>query len=254
MKIGIISGHALPGLMKNSEHLQLETPYGDVQIEVATIASHTVFFIPRHSDSGNLPPHKVRYRANIQAFAVSHVDCILSLGTVGSMKKNIAPGDIVVPHDFLDFTKTRPYTFYDEKRVHVDMTNPFCPSLRDLLIQNINEIKKISSHTKGIYLTTEGPRLETTAEIQFFSKAADIVGMTVVPEVILAREKNICYASLCIVCNMATGLQEKLSAQEIKTLYREKEPVLTKILQMTIESIEKKQSCSCHHNLLKATL
>jgi 5'-methylthioadenosine phosphorylase len=145
-------------------------------------------------------------------------------------------------------------TFFEDKRVHIDMTNPFCKSLRDLLILNSKKIQGLNVHEKGIYLTTEGPRLETVAEIKFLSNYADIVGMTLVPEIVLAKEKQICYASLCIVCNMAAGLQNKLITDEISTIYKEKEAAISKILQKTIESLKNKSNCDCKNDLLKATL
>ena len=170
------------------------------------------------------------------------------------MNKDLQPGDFVIPHDFIDFTKSRPLTFFEDRRIHVDMTNPFCPSLRRLFIRSCKNICDNAIHEKGVYLTTEGPRLETTSEIKMFLNFADIVGMTLVPEIVLAREKGICYASICVVCNMATGLQNKLTANEILEIYNEKEPLILKIIQSTIESIKNKQDCNCKHDLIKATL
>jgi len=254
MQIGIISGHKIPDLIKDSEKIMVETPFGDILVEAFELGEHEIFFINRHGEKSNLPPHKVNYLANIQAFASSHVECILSIGTVGSMKKNIQPGYFVVPHDFIDFTKSRQQTFFDNKRVHIDMSKPFCPSLRESLIKNCKKTKGVNIHEKGVYLATEGPRLETASEIKFFSNFADIVGMTAVPEIVLAREKGICYASICVVCNMATGIQNKVTADEISLIYKEKESVISEILHLTIDSIDEKRNCNCKNDLSKATL
>ena len=254
MKIGIISGHSIADLIKDPEKIMVETAFGDISIEVSRVKKHDLFFINRHGEKSDVPPHKVNYLGNIQAFASSHVECILSIGTVGSMKKSIQPGDFVIPHDFVDFTKSRQQTFFDDKRVHVDMTNPYCPSLRDSLIKNFKKFHEITFHEKGIYLATEGPRLETASEINYFSKFADIVGMTGSPEIVLARERSICYASLCVVCNMAAGLQNKLTADEISRIYTEKESVISNILQLTIDSIDVERDCNCKNDLSKATL
>ncbi|UCD14223.1 MAG: MTAP family purine nucleoside phosphorylase [Thermoplasmatales archaeon] len=254
MKIGIISGHRISNLIKKPEKITVETAFGDISAEVSRMGKHALFFINRHGEKSDVPPHKVNYLGNIQAFASSHVECILSIGTVGSMKKGIQPRDFVIPHDFIDFTKSRQLTFFDSERVHVDMTNPYCPSLRDSLIKNCKKTRGVISHEKGVYLSTEGPRLETASEINFFSKFADIVGMTGVPEVVLAREKGICFASLCVVCNMATGLQNKLTAEEISLIYSEKKPVISKILQLTVDSIDEKRNCNCKNDLSKAAL
>jgi 5'-methylthioadenosine phosphorylase len=255
MKIGIISGHEIQNLIQNEETIKIETSYGDVTVQTAGLRNNEIFFINRHGENSNIPPHKINYLANIQALASCHIDCIFAIGSVGSLKKNIKPGDFVVPHDFIDFTKSRRYTFFDDKRVHVDMTDPYCSYLRNIMINIVKKTDSAKIFDKGVYLATEGPRLETAAEIGFFSKFADVVGMTGVPEVVLAREQGICYASLCVVCNMAAGLQSKLTADEIKTLYNEKEPVISKILKSTIESLDdKRRNCSCKDVLSKASL
>ena len=254
MKIGIISGYKISDFIKNSEKLIVETTYGDVQILLTKYEEHEIFFINRHGKNLSIPPNKINYCANMQSLAVSHVDNIISVGTVGSMIKDLQPGDFVIPHDFIDFTKSRPQTFFEDRRIHVDMTKPFCPPLRRLLIRSCKKISDITYHERGVYLTTEGPRLETASEIKMFKNFADIVGMTLVPEIVLAREKGICYASICVVCNMATGLQKKFTANEILEIYNEKESLILKILQSTIESIENKQDCNCKHDLIKATL
>jgi len=254
MKIGIISGHKIDDLLEKSERINIETPYGDISVEIAKRRKHEIYFINRHGEKFDLPPHKVNYLANIHAFSSSHVDCIFAIGTVGSMKKNIAPGDFVIPHDFIDFTHLRNQTFCDKKRIHVDMTNPYCPSLRAILISKLKNIKGLTFHEKGIYLTTEGPRLETASEINLFSKFSDIVGMTGVPEVVLAREKGICYASLCIVCNMAAGLQDRLEANEISSIYSDKKLFISKVLKISIDSIDEKRECCCRKYISKASL
>lgn len=253
MKIGVISGHVIDVFTTNAEEIEVETPYGNILLWYTKKGSREIFFLNRHGKNANLPPHKINYQAIIHALKVSNVDCILSLGTVGSLKSSIKPGEIVVPHDFIDFTKNRVYTFYDNKRIHVDMSNPFCPSLRDILRQGCEKLR-LSYHAKGVYLATEGPRLETPAEIKMFSSFADVVGMTIVPEAVLAREKEMCYASLCLVCNMAAGLQSSLSADEIAQLVAEKKPVLAKLLQKTIDVTVENRTCTCRNALEKAIL
>lgn len=254
MKIGLISGHALPGMLHTKETISVETLYGNISVERSTVGDHDVFFINRHGTIANLPPHKINYLGNISALASCHVDGILAVGTVGSLDKQIHPGEFVVPHDFIDFTKLRRNTFFDTSRVHVDMSTPYCPSLRTLLIAAGKKTSPAKLHDQGVYLATEGPRLETVAEIRLLSPVADIVGMTGVPEVILAREKGVCYASLCLVVNMAAGFQQKLTAKEIALVYKEKEPLLSSILKETMVSFSEKQTCPCCKDVEKATL
>ncbi len=254
MKIGIISGHPFPYLFKNAECLSLETPFGTIDVDVSSLEKHTLFFINRHGAQATIPPHNINYRGNISAFAASHVDYILSFGTVGSMSTSMEPGDFIIPHDFIDCTTSRNKTFFDDQRIHVDLSQPFCPSLRKILLHTLHKQKGTTVHEKGIYLTTEGPRLETPAEISFYKHYADVVGMTLAPEAILAREKGICFASLCLVCNMAAGLQKVLTAEEIPSVYARKKTILSTIIKDTCLSLPENKTCSCHESVTKATL
>ena len=254
MKIGLISGRAPPNLINNSEDVTVETVYGSVEVKIAEVAGHEVFFVGRHGSKGNLPPHKVNYRGNIQALSVSHVNYIISVGTVGSLNKNMKPGHMVIPHDFIDITKNRNYSFYDDKRVHVDMSNPFCTALRDMLIAQSKKIKSVSVHDDGVYLVTEGPRLETPAEIALYKSYADVVGMTLAPEVILAREKGVCYASLCVVCNMAAGFQKGLPASEIAQVYDKIAPMISTLIRDVLIEYDSEEVCGCQADLAQASL
>ncbi len=254
MNIGIISGHLIPGLIRRPELVTVETPYGSVVLRIAKAKGHTLFFVNRHGEEANLPPHRVNARATISALAESQVEAILSVGTVGSLKKSFEPGDFVVPHDFIDMTRSRPSTFFDESRVHVDMTDPFCPALRACLLKAAKTQPNAKVHGRGVLLVTEGPRLETAAEIRVFSSFADIVGMTLVPEVVLAREKGICFAAICLVCNMAAGLQHRLNAEEIVRIYSQREPMLAKVLAGALEMVPSGLSCPCPRSLAQARL
>jgi len=244
MRIGLISGHEIKGL-KKSQIIEVETEYDKIFVTASKLAKHDVFSIKRHGKESNIPPHKINYKANIQALVNCGVKRVIALNTVGSLKENIEPGDVVVPHDFIDFTKRRDYTFYDNKRFHIDMSNPFCPELRELIYENAKKIKKTGVHNKGIYLVTEGPRLETISEIRMFSNFSDIVGMTLIPELVLAREKGLCYASLCIVSNMAAGLQNVLKADDIIKISKEQGEVISKIIVSTIENMGDRIKCNC---------
>jgi 5'-methylthioadenosine phosphorylase len=254
MKIGIVCGHNINHLFEEGEELSVDTGYGSVQILTSKIADHDVFFLNRHGKLSNLPPHKINYKANIEAFHVAHVDCVISIGTVGSMNKNISPGDFVIPHDFFDATKFRSASFFDDKRIHVDMTDPFCPNLRNKLIDICKENNEIIVHPNGVYVTTEGPRLETASEIRFYATVGEIVGMTLVPEVVLAREKGLCFASLCIVCNMAAGMQKNLAVDEIKKIFAEKESYLAQFLKKTITTLTIESDCKCKQKKRDALL
>jgi len=247
MKIGILCGHEINYLFdKNSnESISVDTRYGSVHLQAGKSGNHQIFFINRHGKQNNLPPHRINYQANIQALTSAHVDCVISIGTVGSMNKKIRPGDFVVPHDFFDATRLRSVSFFDDQRVHVDMTDPFCPTLRNQLIETCENNEEVTVHKNGVYVTTEGPRLETASEIRFYSSLGEIIGMTLVPEVILAREKGLCYASFCIVCNMAAGFQKHLPVDDIKKVYCEKESHLAEIIKRVVTQVTFEHSCEC---------
>jgi 5'-methylthioadenosine phosphorylase len=253
MNIGVISGHVLPGLLKRPELITVETAYGLVFVSVVKTGQHTLFVVNRHGQDSSVPPHRMNARAMIAAFAESHVKAVFAVGTVGSMRKSLSPGDLVVPTDFVDMTRSRPMTFFDESRVHVDMTDPFCPVLREAMVKSA-KASKTHLHEKAVVLVTEGPRLETAAEIRLFREHADVVGQTLVPEVVLAREKGMCYASLCLVCNMAAGLQDWLTAAEIAGIYKEREPVVSAVVEGAIERLPASFSCACGSSLAQAKL
>jgi 5'-methylthioadenosine phosphorylase len=254
MKIGIISGHLLPGLMQRPESVSVETPYGPVMVRIGSLKGHSIFFVSRHGEDGSVPPHRLNARAMIAALAESHVDAVISVGTVGSLKKGIGPGAFVVPHDFIDMTRSRPVTFFDECRVHVDMSEPFCPVVRKTLLGACRAEVGVRVYGRGVCLVTEGPRLETAAEIRMFAPYADVVGMTLVPEVVLAREKGLCFASVLLVCNMAAGLQDRLTATEIVDVVKKQRPLVSSILRRTVEGLPASFSCGCVESLNQARL
>lgn len=254
MKFGIIAGYTLESFRDEQDSVIVETRFGNVEFLVERVGNHEVFFLNRHGSPPVLPPHKIPYRANIEAMVASHVDCVVAIGAVGSLHNKIQPGDFVVPDDFFDATHSRPVSFFDTRRVHVDMTNPFCQDLRHDIIAVGKNKKDVTMHESGVYVTTEGPRLETASEVRFYSSIGDIVGMTLVPEVILAREKGLCYASLCLACNMGTGMQEGLAAQEIKGIINGKKPVLNDLLLALIQSSKGYGGCSCKHVIEDSSL
>lgn len=241
MKVGIIGGTGLYE-RNDSEEIIITTPYGNIPVFHSTYTDTDIFFISRHGKHHTVPPHMINYRGNIMALENCGIDYLLSFCTVGSMKENITLGSFVVPHDFIDFTH-RITTFFDTRVVHVDMSVPFCPLLRKKL-QDVLQESGEKFHS-GIYVATEGPRLETPSEIAMFSCFGDVVGMTLIPEAILAREKGLCYASLCLVSNMCTGLQESLPAHEIIDIYETKKNTIQNLLLTLINALPQKKTCSC---------
>jgi len=251
IEIAIIGGTGLEPLVKNAEGIQVGTPYGiPPRILVGTLHERQVAFLPRHGASHTVPPHRVNYRANIYALHQLGVQRIIATNAVGAINRDLNPGNLVVPHDFIDFTKLRPTTFYENAPVtHVDMSQPYCPEIRASLI-NAAEQSGVAIWEKGVLVCTEGPRLETQAEIEMFRRlGVDVVGMTSVPEVVLARELEICYAPLCFVTNMAAGMQKRLTTSEVRKTAKKAYPVLQKLLRETVKNLPIKRNCLCPHAL-----
>jgi len=247
IKIAVIGGTGFKDFFKNPRQTRLRTPYGVIStLSVGKVDGRKVVFLPRHGLHHSIPPHKINYRANIFALYKMGVERIIAVNAVGAIKRDLKSGDIVVPHDFVDFTKLRCSTFYDEAPVtHVDFSQPYCPDLRKRLVENA---KKIGLHVwdKAVLVCTEGPRFETPAEIEMFRRlGCDIVGMTGIPEVTLARELQICYASLCFVSNMAAGIQEQLTPSEVSAISEKIMPKLQQVLIHTIKTLPTKRKGNC---------
>ncbi len=241
----------MEALLSDVEKIRVGTLYGlSPPISVGEISERLVAFLPRHGVHHSIPPHKVNYRANIYALHEIGVERIIATNAVGAINLDFRPGDLVVPHDLIDFTKLRKLTFYDEAPVtHIDLSQPYCPEIRVLLIETI---KKHFARTWGrsVLVCTEGPRYETPAEIEMLRRlGCDIVGMTSFPEAVLARELEICYATVCFVSNMAAGIQQRLTAREVTKMAKQKMPLIRQILTEIIEHLPIERHCPCVHAL-----
>jgi 5'-methylthioadenosine phosphorylase len=246
--IAIIGGSGVydPEMLKDIQDVTVQTEYGSVTLKSGVHQKKKVFFLARHGKEHSIPPHMVNYRANIKALKDLKVERILSTSAVGSLQKDMKPGDFVVLDQFIDFTKLRKYTFYDDEVVHTDFTNPYCSQLRELILKAAFNLG-ISAHPKGTYVCTEGPRFETPAEIKMFAVlGADVVGMTNVPEVMLAREAKICYSSIATVTNFAAGISpSKITHQEVIEIMDKNSEMIKKLLSKCIEMIPEDKTCEC---------
>lgn len=256
VRLAVIGGSGLERLLEIEEHLQIETKYGTTRsLSIGKIAGKNVAFVPRHRPDHSIPPHRINYRANIYALHELGVERVLATNAVGAINRDFSLGDLVVPHDFIDFTKNRCATFYDEAPVtHIDLSQPYCRKLRNQILEIA---KKVGQHvwSEGVFVCTEGPRLETPAEIEMFRRlGCDIVGMTGFPEVVLARELEMCYATICYVSNMAAGIQRSLAAPRLVKVSKQVMPSLKRILTETIRSLPSKRedTCSCASALGRA--
>ncbi len=202
VKIGIIGGSGFddPDILKEKEEVEVDTPYGKPSsvLTKGKIGGVDVVLLARHGKKHTIYPTGVNFRANIHALKEQGITHIIATTACGSLKEEIKPNDFVLIDQFIDFTRHRNVTFHEEGVVHTPMAEPFCKQLRNVLINTALELQ-ISHHDRGTIITIEGPRFSTIAESKMFRQwGADIINMSTVPEVILAREAKICYQAIAM--------------------------------------------------------
>jgi len=213
MIIGIIGGSGFYSLSgsDNVDTVTQDTPWRDMPVILSreSLAGTDVLFLPRHGSTHGIPPHRINYRANIQALKAAGADAVFAVNVVGGITPEMAPGHLVVPDQIIDYTWGRAHTFFDVLESvdnHIDFTWPYDTTLRKALTQAAERLGLPCSHG-GVYGCTQGPRLESAAEIRRLQRdGCDIVGMTGMPEAALARELDLPYASIALVVNWAAGV------------------------------------------------
>lgn len=225
--IAIIGGRRLNKLasLKIFHRQVVRTPYGEPSgsLIFGTIGTQEVVFLSRHGHGITIPPHAVNYRANIWALHAQQVKMIIAITSVAGIRKDMKPGKIVIPDQIIDYTHSRAATFQDRSEEainNIDFTQPYCPVARTRLLQ-------AAQHTEetvidgGVYAVTQGPRFETAAEINRLERdGADMVGMTGMPEAILAKELGISYATIAAIANYAAGREESKQAIPLETAHK----------------------------------
>ncbi len=256
-KIGIIGGTGVydPKMFKLKETLKLSTPYGapSDDIQIGDMGGVRIAFMQRHGPGHIYPPHKVNYRANIWAMKQLGVERIISPCAVGSLQEEFEPGQIAIVDQFIDFTKSRSYTFYDgPKTVHVSAADPICAELRGLFIKEAKR-NKIPFHEEGTYVCIEGPRFSTRAESQMFRAFADVIGMTLCPEAQLARELEICYISLGMITDYDVWAEHPVDVDTILRTMAENVDKIQRLIMSTLSKIpEVRKKCDCSDTLKAA--
>jgi len=256
-EIGIVGGTGLydPKLLKNVEEVTVDTPYGAPSdaITIGELAGRCVAFLPRHAKKHTIGPTDINSRANILALKKLGVQSILAPSTVGSLKEDYKPGDIVFVNQFIDRTTKREQSFYTDKKVcHISVAEPMCPELRQTLIA-VAKDRGIRAHNTGTYVCIEGPRFSTKAESKMFRAwGADVVGMTLVPECVLAREAEVCYASIATVTDYDVWKDHPVCVDEILKTMRANIENVKKIIVETVARLPKEQGCQCKDALKSA--
>lgn len=214
MNLAIIGGTGLSQLegMTEIRHQVVSTPYGEPSgpVTIGRMGGHEILFLPRHGYNHRIAPHEINYRANIWALREMGAARILAVSAVGGISAAMKPGSLCVPDQLIDYTWGRPSTFFEgdlESVTHVDFTHPYDAELRMAFLE-AGAALSIPMIDGGTYAATQGPRFETAAEVRRLSRdGCDVVGMTGMPEAVLARESDLRYASLNVVANWAAGLQ-----------------------------------------------
>lgn len=240
--IGLIGGYGLEEILEKKKWLEIKNKYSptSIRVVVGIINNKKVALICRHGQQHSIPPHKINHLANIWAFYNLGVKFIITTAAVGIINKKIKSGSFILPDDFIDF-RFQVTTFYDEFKKelkHIDMTSPYSQFLREKIKKAAKNLG-IKIYDRGIYINTLGPRFETPAEVRTFRKlGADIVGMTNVPEVILANELGIKIATIAISANWAAGIDKKpLNYQKEVKKIKNKEKQLNQLIKETIKII-----------------
>jgi 5'-methylthioadenosine phosphorylase len=251
MESAIITGtgiYDIPGFAFQQQ--VIETPYGPSLVNIGRKDGFELAFLSRHGLEHTVPPHKINYRANIKALQMLGVKQVLATNAVGSISREIPPMGLAVLTDFLDFTHGRPLSFYDGGKsglVHTNMDAAYCPVLSEKILQLAPQFD-LNIHPKAVYTATNGPRFETPAEIRMYSMlGGDVVGMTGVPEVVLARELNIHYASVAYSINWAAGL-----ADEMEFVSSSMVEIRSRLVSLLVRTLQEpiELTCSCEHALI----
>lgn len=243
--LAIIGGTGLTKLqnLDNISQEIIDTPYGEPSgpITRGVLADNNIVFLPRHGYGHTIPPHKVNYRANMWALREAGAYRVISVAAVGGIRRDLDAAMLIIPDQIIDYTYSRISTYFEEDLsnvTHIDFTSPYSENLRQLII-NAAKAAQINIAIGGTYAATQGPRLETAAEVDRLERdGCDIVGMTGMPEAALARELDIDYACCAVVANRAAGRGEaEITMQEIEKQLTTGMADVVKILNHLVKSI-----------------
>ena len=260
-RIGVIGGSGLYEIegLNDVESIELTTPWGKPSDNLVkgTLNDTELIFLPRHGKWHKITPSEINYRANIYAMKMLEVDWIISVSAVGSMKREIAPGHIVIPSQFIDHTKKRESTFFcDGVVAHVSMANPVCNQLSQVLF-NAAIDSGATVHKGGTYICIEGPQFSTKAESELYrSWNVHVIGMTNMPEAKLARESEICYSTLALSTDYDCWHEEfdDVTVEDIIETLKKNVDMAKTIIKNVVGIIPEVKKCGCSTALSNAII
>jgi 5'-methylthioadenosine phosphorylase len=261
-ELGVFGGSGFYKFVKGGRRVPIRTPYGkpSAAVMISEIEGRNVAFLPRHGVRHELPPHMVPYRANLFSFKKLGVERIIAPSAVGSLKAEIGPGDLVFCDQFVNFTTGRKDTFYDGPlTTHVSTASPYCPQMRRTAAEAAQALG-LRFHEAGTVVVIQGPRFSTKAESRFFSRQGwDVINMTQYPEVVLAREQEMCFLNVSLVTDYDAGLEgdptvRAVSHEEVIKVFNRNLENLRRLIVEIIKRLPKERDCECGSALEHARL
>jgi 5'-methylthioadenosine phosphorylase len=258
-EVAIIGGTGVydPEMIDDPREVKVYTPYGAPSdlISLGTYGDRRVAFIPRHGRGHQIPPHRINSRANIWALKQLGVKSIVASSAVGSLREDYEPGDFVITDQFIDRTRKRQDTFYEGGQLcHISSADPICPKLHDFYVDHAKKLD-LKVHPTGTYVCIEGPRFSTRAESKLYRQwDADIIGMTLYPECVLAREVELCYVSVAMVTDYDVWAEKPVSTQKILETLGKNSVNFKRLVMESIPDIPVEEACGCREALKYALL
>ncbi|HEX6512923.1 MAG TPA: S-methyl-5'-thioadenosine phosphorylase [Chloroflexota bacterium] len=261
-EIGVFGGSGFYSFLENTEEVRVETPYGPPsdKFTIGEIGGRTVAFLPRHGREHQIPAHMVNYRANIYAMKELGVTRILGPCAVGSLQPNVPRESFVICHQFVDRTYGRKDTFYDGPiTTHISSADPYCPELRRLMY-DVSQEHDIPVKAEGTVVVIQGPRFSTRSESKWFSgQGWEVINMTQYPEVVLARELEMCYVNISLVTDYDVGIEGQLdlppvTADEIIRILNANNARVKDVIFDAVPRIPRERTCPCATALRYARL
>jgi 5'-methylthioadenosine phosphorylase len=247
----------LYSLMKDAREIKIETPFGSPSdnISLGDIEGRKVAFMPRHGKNHQHPPHMIPYRANMWALSKLGVKRVIGPCAAGSLQPDIRPGDFVICDQFIDRTSGRKDTFYDgPKTTHISSADPYCPELREEALK-VGEKLGLRTHSKGTVVVVQGPRFSTRAESLWFKNMGwQVINMTQYPEVVLARELEICYLNISLITDYDVWQDKPVSHEEVMQVFNKNLEDIRNLLFNLIPKINQERHCHCSSALQNARI
>jgi 5'-methylthioadenosine phosphorylase len=261
-EVGVFGGSGFYSLLEDARELKLDTPYGEPSdtVTLGTIAGRKVAFLPRHGRTHRLPPHRINYRANMWAMKSLGVEWMFGPCAAGSLQPHVRPGEFVICDQFVDRTTARIDTYFDGPIVtHIAGAEPYCPTLRPLAVDAATQLG-IRVHDRGTVVVIQGPRFSTRSESRWFrTQGWEVINMTNYPEVVLARELELCFVNISLITDYDVGVEgdagiEPVTHTAVVQVVQQNNEKLRRLLRAIIERLPRPRTCTCATALAHARI